>query len=134
MDLSDLQRYATAAREFSVAVGPADAARHITLRLPTQHEISLAGLRSGLMGVQDDAAAHLILQRSLLLQAMVAWSGVLVGDVLADSDHAQDIFSLEPGAAQLLLDAQPDWEATLGKALMQRLAERKTKKDTATKN
>jgi hypothetical protein len=134
MDLSDLQRYATAAREFSVAVGPADAPRQITLRLPTQHEVNVAARRSGLAGVVDDKAAHIILQRTLLLLAVVAWSGVLVGDVLSDCEHADQPFALEPGAAQLLLDAQPDWELVLIQELMRRLAERNVKKDTATKN
>ena len=46
MDLADLKRYATAAREFSVPVGAASAPRHITLRLPTQHEVVLAARRN----------------------------------------------------------------------------------------
>ena len=45
MDLSDLKRQATAAREFSVAVGGDVAPRHITLRIPTEHELNLAARR-----------------------------------------------------------------------------------------
>jgi len=134
MDLADLKRYATAAREFSVAVGAADAPRHITLRLPTQHEVVLAARRSGLHGVVDDAAAHVVLQRTLLLCAMVAWSGVVVGDVLPEHPQASDALECSADAAALLLDAQPAWEQELGYALMERMAERKALKDTAAKN
>lgn len=134
MDLADLKRYATAAREFSVPVGAADSPRHITLRLPTQHEIVLAARRSGLHGVAEDAAAHVVLQRTLLLCSMVAWSGVVVGDVLAAHAQGTDVLEWSPDAAALLLDAQPEWEQDLGSALMQRMAERKATKDTAAKN
>lgn len=134
MDLADLKRYAIAAREFSVQVGPQDQPRHITLRLPTQHEVNLTASRSGLYGAQDHVAANVILQRNLLLLAMVAWSGVLVADVLPDHAQATDVLAHEPGAAELLLDANPDWEKALANALMQRLAQRNAVKDTAAKN
>ena len=134
MDLADLKRYATAAREFSVPVGAASAPRHITLRLPTQHEVVLAARRSGLHGVAEDAAAHVVLQRTLLLCALVAWSGVVVGDVLADHPQGTDALEWSADAAVLLLDAQPEWEQELGSALMERMAQRKAVKDTAAKN
>jgi hypothetical protein len=134
MDLADLKRLATAAREISVAVGGATAPRRITLRLPTQHQLVLSARRSGLHNLQDDAAAHVVLQRNLLLLAMVAWSGVLVSDVLPG--HPQDVepldFSTE--SAELWIDAHPDWEAELSSALMTEMASRKQIQDTATKN
>lgn len=134
MDLHDLKRLALAAREFSVSVGPADAPRHITLRTPTQHEVVLAARRAGLHAVQDDAAAHVVLQRSLLLLAVVAWSGVLVADVLPDHPQATDVLTCEADAVQLVIDAQPQWEAALGAALMERMSRRAQEKDTAAKN
>jgi hypothetical protein len=90
--------------------------------------------RSGLAAVVDDQAAHIILQRTLLLIAVVAWSGVLVSDVLPSHAQAADALPWAEDAVAMLLDAQPDWEKELGAALMQRLADRKTKKDTAAKN
>jgi len=134
MDLSDLKRHAIAAREFAVPVGAQDAPRHITLRLPTQHEVVLAARRSGLHGVEEDAAAHIVLQRALLQLAMVAWAGVVVGDVLPGHPEAAQPLEWSAGAAELLLDAQTDWAHTLGNALMERMAERKAAKDTAAKN
>lgn len=134
MDLSDLKRHAIAAREFSVPVGAPDAPRHITLRMPTQHEVVLAARRSGLHGVDEDAAAHIVLQRTLLQLAMAGWSGVVVGDVLPDHPEAAQPLEWSAGAAELLLDAQPDWGQTLGGALMERMAARKAQKDTAAKN
>jgi hypothetical protein len=132
MDLADLKRLATAAREFSVAVG--EPPRHITLRLPTQHQLVISARRSGLHNLQDDAAAHVVLQRNLLLLAMVAWSGVLVGDVLPDYPQAGDALEFAPESAELWIDAHPAWEAELSAALMQRMAERKDVQDTAAKN
>jgi hypothetical protein len=132
MDLADLKRLATAAREFSVAVG--EPPRHITLRLPTQHQLVLSARRSGLHNLQDDAAAHVVLQRNLLLLAMVAWSGVLVGDVLPDYPQSGDVLEFAPESAELWIDAHPAWEAELSAALMQRMAERKDVQDTAAKN
>jgi len=132
MDLADLKRLATAAREFSVAVG--EPPRHITLRLPTQHQLVLSARRSGLHNLQDDAAAHVVLQRNLLLLAMVAWSGVLVADVLPDYPQAGDVLEFAPESSELWIDAHPAWEAELGAALMQRMAERKDVQDTAAKN
>lgn len=132
MDLADLKRLATAAREFSVAVGGPP--RHITLRLPTQHQLVLSARRSGLHNLQDDAAAHVVLQRNLLLLAMVAWSGVLVGDVLPDYPQSGDALEFAPESAELWIDAHPAWEAELSAALMQRMAQRKDAQDTAAKN
>ena len=134
MDLQDLKRQALAAREFSVPVGPADAPRHITLRLPTQHEIVLASRRSGLHAVQDDAAAHVVLQRALLLLAVVGWSGMQVLDVLPDHAQGTEVLEWSADAVALVIDAHPGWEADLNVALMQHMVERRVTKDTASKN
>jgi hypothetical protein len=134
MDFSDIKRLATAAREFSVAVGPGSAPRHITLRLPTHHESVLAARRSGLHHMELDSASHVVLQRTLLLAAIVAWSGVLVVDVLQEHAQAAEPLPLEPGAAELLLDCHPEWETELGAQLLQRMAQRRAVQDTAEKN
>ena len=132
MDLADLKRQATAAREFSVSVGTP--ARHITLRTPTEHELTLAARRAGMHNATDDVAATLVLERALVCASVVAWSGVTVGDVLPASDQAEQPLAFEAGAVPLLLDAQNDWAQALWVALIERLAERRVKKDTAEKN
>jgi hypothetical protein len=134
MDLADLKRLATAAREFSVAVGPDAAPRHITLRTPTQHELSLAARRAGMHQTTDDVAATMMLERVLLCDCIVAWSGVVVGDVLPESEQAAEALVHEAGAVPLVLDVQNDWAQTLWLALVDRLAKRKAAKDTAAKN
>ena len=135
MELADLKRFALAAREFSLAVG--DPARHpachVSLRIPTQHEVDVAARRS-VVGAGDDQAAHVVLSRSLLLLGVVGWSGVTVGDVLPDSAEAADVLPYEPGAVELLLDAQPEWAQAMYTALIDRMVKRKEAKDTAAKN
>ena len=95
MDLADIKRQALAAREFSLTVG---GTRHITLRAPTQHEIVLAARRAGLHLLDEDAAAQVLLQRSLLLLAVVSWAAVLLADVLPAHEPAPDLLPFEPGS------------------------------------
>jgi hypothetical protein len=134
MELSDLKRLFTAAREISVQVGSADAPRNITVRLPTHHELTIATLRSGVRGVTDDLAATALLSRMLLTSSVVAWSGVLVGDVLPDLPQAAEPLVCEPSAVELLFDAKPEWSETVWSALMESLAKRRAVQDTAEKN
>jgi hypothetical protein len=134
MDLADIKRLALAAREFSQPVGPEKAPRSITLRVPTQHQITLAALRSGMRSMADDQAATAVLERALLLGSVVAWSGVVVGDVLPQHPQAKEALELEAGSVELLLDANPEWAATLGRALLAKMAERREVQDTAEKN
>lgn len=134
MDLDTLKRRATAAREFQVAVGPQDALRQFTLRVPTPHEVKVAASRAGVASVLEDQAAHVLLQRALLLLAVVGWSGVTVGDVLPQAEQSTDALELESGAVELVLDANPEWEKVLGNALYERMTQRRAQKDTAAKN
>lgn len=134
MDLADLKRLATAAREFSVAVGPDAAQRHITLRIPTEYELTLAARRAGMHQATDDVTATIMLERTLLCDCVVAWSGVVIGDVLPTSDQAAQPLVHEHGAVPLVLDAQPAWATSLWVALVERMAKRKELKDTAAKN
>lgn len=134
MDLEEIKRLALVARQFDVTVGPEDAPRFISLRLPTQHEVVLATRRAGLHRMADDMAAHVVLQRALLVSSVIAWSRVTVGDVLPDSPAAAELLVYEPGAVELLLDAKPEWEEHLGAELLSRLAQRRAVQDTAAKN
>lgn len=133
MDLYDLKRLALAAREFAVVVG-AEPARHITLRVPTQHQLVLVARRSGLQSIADDTAAHLVFYRGLLLLAIVGWHGVCIADVLPDHPQAAEPLEFDPAAVELWVDAHPAWEAELSDALMARMTERKQVQDTAAKN
>lgn len=134
MELEEIKRQALAARQFDETVGAEGAERYISLRLPTQHEVVLATRRAGLQRMADDMAATVVLQRALLVSAVIGWSRVTVGDVLPDSAQAAELLVYEPGAVELLLDAKPDWEEQLGAALLHRLAQRRAVQDTAAKN
>jgi hypothetical protein len=129
VELDYIARKARAAREFEHAAGPAK----FNLRVPTKLESSIAFAESLGERRRRDAASSLRFERALLLLAVVGWSGVSVRDVLPE--HAgEDEFAFEPGAAELLFDAQPEWEGELMQALMQRIAQRQAVEDTAAKN
>lgn len=132
MDLDYIKRKALAKREYTAKVGPEDAQRTIQMRLPTEHEITLASLRSGIAGMAD-AAAVAVLQRALVVQSVVGWSGVLCSDLLpgVEGDHE---LPFETGAVSELLDAQHEWGQVLADELYTRLAERRKIRDAATKN
>jgi hypothetical protein len=136
MDLAEIKRLALAAREFTVTVGPAAAPRVLSLRVPTQHEVTMAARRGGLDGVTEDRAAHVVLERVLLAIALVGWQGVTVADVLPDAapDAGAALLPWEEGATDLLLDAQPEWARLAGTDLLARMAKRKQVRDTAKKN
>jgi hypothetical protein len=135
MELDDIRRQALAAREFQKVI------EHVTftLRLPTRYEVTLAARRSAargatLDGSTDNDPAHLlILERLLLEQAVVRWSGLRLRNVLPDEATDEDI-THSSGAVPLLLDAQPDWARELGVALFDRMAQRRERQDTAAKN
>lgn len=128
MDLEYIRRKALAARQFECAAGPAT----FTLRLPTKLESSIAYAGANSAG-KADSSAGLRFERALALLAVVGWSGVLVRHVLT-KHQGDEPFAFEPGAAELLFDAQPEWEGVLLQALMSRVAERQAVEDTATKN
>jgi len=131
MDLQTIQRLALAAREFSPEPLPGQGARvSVTLRVPTRHEVQLA-LRRCQAGA--DTAGMLLLERALLEQAVVAWAGVQVRDVLPDHPN-DDAMPLEPGAVPLLLDAQPDWAQAWATALLERMRQARQVEEAAEKN
>jgi hypothetical protein len=128
-ELDYIARKARAARAFDHQIGPAK----FSLLVPTKLESSIAFADSLGDRKRRDAASSLRFERALLLLAVVGWSGVTVRHVLPE--HAVDEpFDFEPGAAELLLDAQPLWEGELLQALMQRITARQAAEDSAAKN
>jgi hypothetical protein len=128
-DLDYIARKAKAAREFEHLVG----AVTFRLRAPTKLESSIAYADALGDRRRRDAATSLRFHRALVVQAVVGWSGITVRHVLPE--HASDdAFEFEAGAAEVLFDAQPEWEGELLQALMQRISERQAVEDTAAKN
>lgn len=128
MELADIQRQALAARQFSAQ--QAQGRVSVTLQLPTRHETQLGLARAG---GSDDTARLLALDRLLLVAGVVAWSGVLIRDVLPEHPN-DDPLPFEPAAVPLLLDAQPDWAAAWSAELFARLRTAREKQEAAEKN
>lgn len=129
-ELDYISRKARAAREFDCVAGPAS----FTLRVPTKLESSIAFAESLDGRKRRDSVTSLRFERALVLQSVVGWSGVTVGHVLPDYTQPAEPFEFEPGAAELLFDAKPEWEGAVLQALMQRIAQRQAAEDTAAKN
>ena len=128
MDFDDIKRQQLAARQFSVKAGHAT----FTLQIPTEFEKRLSYLtESG--GRKFDSVTMIKVQRSMLLRAIVGWAGVQVKDALPDFS-GDDAFAFEAGAAEVLMDAQTEWEEALSTALFERITSDKAAKDTAAKN
>ena len=128
MDLDYIRRKAMAARQFECAAGPAS----FTLRLPTKLESSIAYAGAHSAG-RADSSAGLRFERALGVQAVVGWSGVLVRHALHSHD-GDEPFEFEPGAAEVLFDAQPEWEDELNAALVDELNERAARAKAAAGN
>jgi hypothetical protein len=130
MDLDDIRRNALAARQFTVQAG----ACSFTLQVPTRHEASVAYTRVGHHGGDPDSAAMVRWQRAILVPAVVGWSGVLLSHVLPDEPGGTEPLPWEPAAVELVLDAQPEWDDRLTRALVDHLSKRRALEDTAAKN
>lgn len=130
MELDDIRRNALAARQFTLQVGGCS----FTLRLPTRHEASVAYTRVGRHDGEADSAAMVRWQRAILVPAVVGWSGVLLQHVLPDEPGGTEPLPWEPAAVELVLDAQPEWDDQLTRALLDQLSKRRTVEDTAAKN
>lgn len=125
MDLDQIQRIARASREFSDTHDGVT----VTIRIPTRHEVRVALLQST---ASTPEAKLLDAQRTLLLAAVVAWSGVVVRHLVPDV--ADDtLVDHEPLAVQILLDAQPQWTDRWQDLLVARMAERRRVEETAEK-
>jgi hypothetical protein len=129
MELDDIKRHALAARQFQVTHGEGT----FTLTMPTKLQSSIAYAQAMEASARVASATSLRFNRALLLLAITTWSGVLLKSALPDiaSDEQMEF---EPGAVELLLDAQPDLEKVLFEELMSRFMQRSKVLDTAEKN
>lgn len=130
MDKHDIMRKARAARQFSVEVAPGVS---ITLQLPTRQEVAVAAARAGVHRAGDETAGLVVMQRALLVDAVVGWSqGVLLCHLLPDED-AQPL-PFERDLVPLLLDAQPAWEDALVRRFADERRARTEAMEAAAKN
>lgn len=131
MDLDQIRRQAQAARQFELAFGPAV----FCLEAPTKLQSSVCYMEAT-GGKGSSAAGMLRFQHALALLCITGWRGVTVGHVLPglDAQEASAPFAFEPGAAEVLLDAQPNWADAIMSALMDKVAQRVAVEDTAAKN
>lgn len=125
MELADLKRRAQASRQFDADLGGGVV---FQLRTPTKHEASIAYMESS---SGNRATTEVKWQRTLLVVAVVGWSGVKESHVLGEGSDAIDF---DKEATALLFDAQPQWEEALLAALVPKLTERQAAEDTAEKN
>lgn len=136
-DIADLKARIQAARQFTVTVGPEDAPRTIHLQEPDDHQVKLAGIRSGLRS-DKDGAAELLFERSLLVESITGWSGVTAADLLRGfPDQAAKAgdkpVDFEADGAAMLLDAQREWGREIWGSLVARMAERDRAREPAAK-
>jgi len=129
MDLADLKRRSLASRETTHAIN----GRDFTLRVPTRHETTVAVRKCSVDAGTDEAALYVIVRRYLLEQAIVAWSGVTVHDLLPD-DPSTELQPHEAGAVSIMLDTQIGWASELSDKLVELIAARNAAQDSAAKN
>lgn len=108
MDKHDIKRKAMAAREVTEEVEPGV---HINLRLPTRQEVAVAAARAGVHQEGNETAGLVLMQRQLLVGAVVAWAGVRLDHLLPD--EGSEPLGFDVDLVPLLLDAQPRWEDKL---------------------
>lgn len=125
MELDQIERIARASREFTDTHDGVT----VTIRVPTRHEVRVALLQS-VAGTPE--AKLLEAQRTLLLAAVVSWSGVLVRHLVPDVAEETPV-NHEPLAVQILLDSQPQWADRWQDLLVTRMAERRRVEETAEK-
>lgn len=133
MDLQTLAQRAQLARELDHTVGDIT----YRLRLPTRHDVLLAAQRCGALQDGGDRAAMLLLQRSVLVGAVVGWSGARVGHVLPPEHAGADgetPLAWAPGAVPLLLDAQPEAAQELADLISARVQRRQQAVEADAKN
>lgn len=138
VDIADLKARVLAARQFTVTVGPADAARTISMLEPTDHEVRLASLRAGIARGEDQAASVLF-ERALVAMSIKGWSGVTAADLVASQPEqaaklGAELVQFDPEGVELLLDNQRAWSQQLWAALVDRLDRRTTTRQAAAKN
>lgn len=130
MDKHDIKRKAMAAREVTEEVAPGV---HITLRLPTRQEVAVAAARAGVHQDGNETAGLVLMQRQLLVGAVVGWSqGVKLKHLLPD--EAAEPLAFDVDLVALLLDAQPTWEDKLTECFRRERIARLARLEAAEKN
>lgn len=130
MDKHDIKRKAMAAREAAEEVEPGV---HITLRLPTRQEVAVAAARAGVHLEGNETAGLVLMQRQLLVNAVVGWSqGVRLSHLLPGEPDEPLAYDAE--LVGLLLDAQPKWEDKLADRFRTERSARLARLEAAEKN
>ena len=129
MELADIQYRARAQREFTVACDHAT----FTLRRPYPFDVALCEGRARQAGA--GTAAMVMLERELLRLAVVGWQTVRVADVIEMApDAAAEDMPFDSAAVELVLNARPEWAASLSTELFQRMAQANARREAAEKN
>lgn len=130
MDKHDIRRKALAAREVTEEVAPGV---HINLRLPTRQEVAVSAARAGVHTPGNETAGLVIMQRDLMLAAVVGWGlGVKLNHLLPG--EAPEVLPFDADLVPLLLDAQPEWETKLQARFVSERLRRTAMLEAAEKN
>lgn len=131
LDIHDLRRKVRAARECTCQIGSVT----FTLRTPTEHQIEVESLRSGVAAAADDQmlACIAVLRRRLIELAVVGWEGAMVSHLLPGHEPDEPL-GFDQELLPMLLDAQPQWAYEIDSTLMERLEQRKKPLEETTKN
>lgn len=132
--LDRLQRRTLAAREYQYHPASADqnapSGPVLRMRLPTDHETDLIGLRAGMAQKAPDVDARFA--RLMVEHACIGWQGVTCAHVLP-TEPAEPLH-WSPHAVALVLDANPEWQNRLWLDMVGRLAQRMAARESAEKN
>lgn len=130
MDKHDIRRKALAAREVTEEVAPGV---HINLRLPTRQEVAVAAAKAGVHNAGNETAGLVIMQRDLILAAVVGWGqGVRLNHLLPE--ESAEVLPFDADLVPLLLDAQPAWESKLQQRFVAERLKRNAMLEAAEKN
>lgn len=132
MDLADIHRQATAAREFTEVIEGAT----FTLRLPDRlaTRVAFTRVRAAHPDETSNNVLALLIQAETLKQAVVGWASVPLRWVLGDVEPADAPYEFERDGIELLLREKPDVADRLGTVLFERIRAFNATRDTAAKN
>lgn len=132
MDLADIHRQASAAREFTEVVEGAT----FSLRLPDRLDsrVAFARVRAAHPDEESNTVLAILIQSETLKQAVIGWAGVPLRWVLGDVEPADAPYAFERDAVELLLREKPDVADRLGAVLFERIRSFNATRDTAAKN
>lgn len=121
MDLAEFKRRFDKSREITEEVG----GRTFTLRLPTRAVAMLV--------VESEAAAGRAVYQ-LLVDAIVGWKGITVGDLSPGDGEAHEPLPCTADTVPMLLDTRLDLAAVLSQRLLEALKRRSESLEAARKN